>query len=183
MLWAHPSVYLWAIAEGHDYEPEFIEKLAKADAVIMQEGVSTDWKAEDLHKKAVLDIMSAYTDNKLTYIRFTEYDIWNYQPMNFIEGTDDIFSEYAHDYLLMRYPDLFEYRDLHIDDGYNHPTEIYSFLIALICFVSVFDECNFEIKYEDLSESTRTTLIDEEHYNALWDAAIFARNVKSYAGN
>lgn len=183
MLWAHPSVYLWAIAEGLDYETEFIEKLAAADAVIMQEGTGTDWKYDDSHKNAVLDIMSAYKDNKLTYIRFTEYDIWNYQPMNFIDGTDDIFSGYAHDYLLMRYPELFEYWDLHLDDGYSHPTETYAFLIALTCFVSVFDECDFEVKYEDLSESTRAALIDEEHYNALWDAAIFARNITTYSGN
>lgn len=183
MLWAHPSVYLSAIAEGLDYETEFIEKLAAADVVIMQEGTGTDWKYDDSHKNAVLDIMSAYKDNKLTYIRFTEYDIWNYQPMNFIDGTDDIFSGYAHDYLLMRYPELFEYRDLHLDDGYSHPTETYAFLIALTCFVSIFDECDFEIKYEDLSESTRAALIDEEHYNALWDAAVFASNISAYSNN
>ncbi|MBQ3099383.1 MAG: S-layer homology domain-containing protein [Clostridia bacterium] len=183
MLWAHPSVYLSALAEGLDYETEFIEKLETADAVIMQEGTGTDWLNDDSHKNAVLEIMGAYKNNKLTYIRFTEYDIWNYQPMNFIEGTDDIFSGYAHDYLLMRYPELYQYWDLHLDDGYSHPTETYAFLIALTCFVSVFNECDFEIKYEDLSESTRATLIDEEHYNALWDAAIFARNISVYSNN
>ena len=177
MLWAHPSVYLWAIAEGLEYESDFIEMMDLADAVIMQEGVSTDWRNDDTHKNAVLDIMNGYKDNKLTYTRFTEYDVWNNQPINFIEGTEDIFSGYAHEYLLMKYPELYEYWDLHLDDGYYHPTETYAFLIALTCFVSVFDEYDLEIKYEDLCEETRTMLVDQDHYNALWDAAIAARDL------